>query len=221
MFCSNCGKELAPGEVCTCANENNDDAVQENAPAVEEAVNHDSAPIEEQPVEAPAQQPESVNPVPQQNYYNPAPQQQSYYNPQPQQGFNNVQPNNINAFPGVFYDPTKAVSEEKPKEKVPARTDYPEGYRIKRKYVAVILAATLGVFGIHNFYLGDKNKALAQLLVATVGGIVTFGAAFVGVCVWATVEAVLLLTEDMDKDFNGYKIQTFEEALAKEMGKDK
>ena len=221
MFCSNCGKELAPGEVCTCADENSNVPQQESIPDTGAAMNQENAPVEEaQPAEAPVQQPENPNPAPQQNYYNPAPAQQSYYNPQAQQG-NNAQPNYMNAFPGVFYDPTQAVSEDKPKEKVPARTDYPEGYKIKRKYVAVILAATLGVFGIHNFYLGDKNKALAQLLVATVGGIVTFGAAFVGVCVWATVEAVLLLTEDMDKDFNGYKIQTFEEALAKEMGKDK
>lgn len=220
MFCPNCGKELNPGEVCTCANEFQSSVVTDDITEVKEEAVQGGAPIEEkQPVEEASG---VENAALQQNYYNPQPQQQGYYNPQPQpqQEYNDAQMNNPNVFPGVFYDPTQAVNESQPKEKIPARTDYPEGYKIKRKYVAVILAATLGVFGIHNFYLGDKNRGLAQLLVATVGGIVTFGAAFIAAYVWATVEAVLLLTEDIDKDFSGFKIQTFEEALAKQMGKE-
>ena len=43
-----------------------------------------------------------------------------------------------------------------------ARTDYPEGYKIKKKYVAVILAFTFGWLGIHNFYLGNKTKAIVK-----------------------------------------------------------
>ena len=126
------------------------------------------------------------------------------------------------AFPGAYYDPTEAINNSEPveKEDVPARTDYPEGYKIKKKYVAVLLALSVGAFGIHNFYLGNSNKGLAQLLVAAVGGLFTFGIATVGVTIWATVEGVLLLTENIDKDYNGYKIQTFEEAIAKEMKKD-
>ena len=33
---------------------------------------------------------------------------------------------------------------------------------------------------------------------------------------WSIVDAVLLLTENEDKDANGFKIQTFEEALVAE-----
>ena len=141
------------------------------------------------------------------------PQQAQYV----QQGYN---PNYI-AFPGAYYDPTEAINNSVPveKENVPARTDYPEGYKIKKKYVAVLLALSVGVFGIHNFYLGNSNKGLAQLLVATVGGLFTFGIATIGVTIWATVEGVLLFTENIDKDSNGYKIQTFEESVAKAMNK--
>ncbi len=101
-----------------------------------------------------------------------------------------------------------------PVQTPPARTDYPEGYKIKRKYAAVILAATLGVFGIHNFYLGDSNKAIIHILVATLGSLLA-GLGFIASYIWAIVEAVQLLTDSIDRDSNGYKIQTFEEALVK------
>lgn len=190
MFCANCGKELKEGEVCTCTQTNEE--IIENPPVQKTAA-------EEAPVEA---------------YYNPE-AQQNYYNPE-------VNNTNYNVFPGAYYDPTQAYNaqNQEPKEKIPARTDYPEGYKIKKKHVAVLLALSFGVFGIHNFYLGNSNRGLAQVLVATVGGLFSFGLATIGVLIWATVEAVLLLTENIDKDSNGYKIQTFEESLAKQINKD-
>lgn len=97
---------------------------------------------------------------------------------------------------------------------IPARTDYPEGYKIKKKYVAVLLGATLGALGIHNFYLGNQSKAIAQLLICLVGSLL-FGLGMVAASIWALIETVQLLTEDIDKDANGFKIMTFEESLVK------
>jgi len=191
MFCPNCGKELQEGEVCTCT--------QTNEEAVKAA-----------PVQEPVAEDIPVQEAPQQNYYAP---------PVQQEGFN-PQANNVAVFPGTYYDPQKAYENAQPEEKLPARCDYPEGYKIKKKYVAVLLAASLGMFGIHNFYLGNKDKALAQVLISTVGGLLSFGVGFIAVSVWAIVETVLLLTEDIDRDFNGFKIQTFEEAIAAQMKKD-
>lgn len=151
---------------------------------------------------------------PEQNYYDPS-VQQGYYNPNVQQGVYNQQQYQTQ---GTYYDPNAAYYNPPAPEKGPARTDYPKGYKIKKKYAAVILAATLGVFGIHNFYLGNTGKAIAQVLIATVGSLF-LGIGFVAAYVWATVEAVLLLIESIDRDADGYKIQTFEEALAKEMNK--
>ncbi|MBE6740767.1 MAG: TM2 domain-containing protein [Ruminococcaceae bacterium] len=102
---------------------------------------------------------------------------------------------------------------------MPARTDYPEGYKIKKKYVAIILAYTLGVYGIHNFYLGEKTKGLIQVLLSTVGAILTLGLSFFAVQIWVIVEMVTLFTESTDRDANGFKIMTMEEAIAREIKK--
>lgn len=147
MHCTNCGKELLEGEICTCT--------------------------------AQAQAPQEAPPQPQ------------YIPPYPPQGYAPA--------------PMPII---KPK----ASKDYPEGYKIKRKYVAVILAVALGVVGIHNFYLGNKEKAIAQLLIATIGSLLIIGPIIT--LVWSMVEAVQLLCEYIDADANGYKIQTFEEAIA-------
>ncbi|MBQ9227422.1 MAG: TM2 domain-containing protein [Eubacterium sp.] len=85
---------------------------------------------------------------------------------------------------------------------------------MKKKYVAVLLGATLGALGIHNFYLGNQSKAIAQLLICLVGSLL-FGLGAVAASVWALIETVQLLTEDIDKDANGFKIMTFEESLVK------
>ncbi len=135
------------------------------------------------------------------------PQQNTYYAPvppvMPQQGAYQQNPYQQPPFYGA--PPVAPV----------ARTDYPQGYKPKRKYAAIILAVTLGPFGIHNFYLGHKNKALAQLLICVIGSLLV-GLGFIAAWVWALVDAVELLTDKQDMDENGFKIQTFEEALVAE-----
>lgn len=186
--CPNCGRELADGEVCIC-NVMNQEPVNPTAPQPEPT-----------PMADPMPTPDSA---PQYEYH---PQPEYTQNEYSQQGYQTVPPQENGYYapvPPVYY----------PEMKQPARTDYPMGYKIKKKYVAVILAASLGPFGIHNFYLGNKNRALAQVLLSTVGALFTFGISTAAVSVWALVEAVLLLTENIDADGEGYKIQTFEESL--------
>ena len=140
---------------------------------------------------------ESFAPEEQQGFYNNA--DQGYYEqPAPE--------------PAPVYAPPVPIN-------MPARTDYPEGYRIKKKYIAIILAYTLGVFGIHNFYLGDKTKGLIQVLVSTVGSILTLGLGYIAVQIWVIIELVGLFIETKDRDANGFKIMTLEESIAREMKK--
>jgi TM2 domain-containing membrane protein YozV len=148
------------------------------------------------------EQPVTEQVPPQQNYYQPNQPPEGYYNPnpnQPPQG----EPNYYQGEPQYYVPP----------EKMPANTDYPDGYKVKKKYVAVILGAVLGALGIHNFYLGNTGKAIAQLLLATVGCLVIVGPIIAEV--WSIVETVLILTESIDRDSNGFKIQTLEESIAK------
>lgn len=102
--------------------------------------------------------------------------QQKYTNQQPgQQPNQNGQPININV-------------------NVP-----PPGYIPKSKVAAGILGILLGSLGIHNFYLGFKGKAIAQLLITllTCG----FGAAITSI--WGLVEGIIILTSSVYYDAYG------------------
>ncbi len=162
---------------------------------VNEAAAAPQPPVEEPQAEPVA--PQAPEQAPQQTYYAPVPP----VAPQP----NAFQQNPYQQAPFYGAPPVAPV----------ARRDYPQGYKPKRKYAAVILAVTLGPFGIHNFYLGHKNKGLTQLLIAVIGSLFV-GLGFIAAYVWAIVDAVELLTDKQDMDENGFKIQTFEEALVAE-----
>lgn len=114
------------------------------------------------------------------------------------------------------YQPQPQPQQFAPPVAVPAgpRTDYPEGYKIKKKNVAVILGWTLGFLGIHNFYLGNQSKAIAQLLICLIGNLL-FGLGFIAAAIWAIIDTVQLLTEDNNTDANGFKIMTFEESIVR------
>lgn len=72
----------------------------------------------------------------------------------------------------------------------------------KSKLVAGLLAIFLGTYGVHNFYLGNTGKAIAQLLITLltcfVGSIVT--------SVWALIEGVMLLCGKIETDGYGNKL---------------
>ncbi len=73
----------------------------------------------------------------------------------------------------------------------------------KSKLVAGLLAIFLGTLGIHNFYLGYTGKAVAQLLVSLIGGIVTCGIATVAIEIWALIEGIMLLCGKITVDGKG------------------
>jgi len=63
----------------------------------------------------------------------------------------------------------------------------------KNKMVAGLLGIFLGVYGVHNFYLGNTGKAVAQLLLGTLGMFLFFlGPLISGI--WGLVEGILILT---------------------------
>ena len=87
------------------------------------------------------------------------------------------------------------------------------GGEAKSKIAAGLLGIFLGQFGIHNFYLGYKNKALIQVIVTgvchligiftcTVGYIVTIWP-ILGMAIWGLVEGIMILTGSINKDAGG------------------
>jgi TM2 domain-containing membrane protein YozV len=69
----------------------------------------------------------------------------------------------------------------------------------KSRILAGVLGILLGCFGVHNFYLGFKNKAIAQLLITvlTCG----YGALITGI--WGLIEGILILTGSVAADATG------------------
>jgi len=60
--------------------------------------------------------------------------------------------------------------------------------------VAGILALFLGSFGVHNFYLGFKKRAIAQLLLTLLGFITVFAVLVIFACVaYAAEQSTVIL----------------------------
>lgn len=69
----------------------------------------------------------------------------------------------------------------------------------KSKIIAGLFGIFLGTFGIHNFYLGYKNKAMTQLLLTVLSfGILSFISA-----IWGFIEGILILIGSINVDANG------------------
>ena len=73
-----------------------------------------------------------------------------------------------------------------------------DGTRNKSKTAAGILSFTLGVFGMQNFYLGNTNKAVAQLLLGTVGAIVIVGPIIAQV--WGIIDGIAIISGSVVAD---------------------
>lgn len=65
----------------------------------------------------------------------------------------------------------------------------------KSKIAAGLLAIFLGVFGIHNFYLGYTKKGTIQIVISLV--LSWTGIAPIAIEIWAIVEAVKILSGNM------------------------
>lgn len=69
----------------------------------------------------------------------------------------------------------------------------------KSKIAAGLLGIFLGLFGVHNFYLGYTGKAIAQLLITVLScGFLAFVSS-----IWGLVEGILILTGSMNVDAEG------------------
>ena len=81
------------------------------------------------------------------------------------------------------------------------------GSEAKSKMAAGLLGIFLGGFGIHNFYLGFTNKALIQLLVSLIGGVITCGLATVAMEILGLVEGIQILTGTINTDAQGVPLK--------------
>ena len=69
----------------------------------------------------------------------------------------------------------------------------------KSKMAAGLLAIFLGAYGVHNFYLGNTGKAVAQLLISLLS---CFMLAPVS-GIWALVEGIMILSGSITTDGKG------------------
>lgn len=85
----------------------------------------------------------------------------------------------------------------------------PAGYAQKSKLAAGLFGIFLGCFGVHNFYLGNTGKAVAQLLLTVIGWILIIGPAVAGI--WGLVEGILILCShygsQWHRDAQGVELQ--------------
>jgi TM2 domain-containing membrane protein YozV len=73
----------------------------------------------------------------------------------------------------------------------------------KSKMVAGLLGIFFGAVGAHNFYLGYKGKAIAQLLLTLLTcGLLSFVSA-----IWGLIEGVLILSGSINEDANGIPLE--------------
>ena len=75
----------------------------------------------------------------------------------------------------------------------------------KSKIVAGILGIIIGVWGVHNFYLGFTGKAVAQLLLGTVGIFILIGPAISGI--WGFIEGLIILCSNDPRDAKGMPLR--------------
>ncbi len=87
---------------------------------------------------------------------------------------------------------------------VPVMRAAPAG--AKSKIAAGLLGIFLGWLGVHNFYLGFTSKAVAQVLLGTVG-VCLMGLGPVVSGIWGLVEGIMILTGSIDKDAQGFALK--------------
>lgn len=75
----------------------------------------------------------------------------------------------------------------------------------KSKLIAGLLALFLGSLGIHNFYLGNTNKGIAQLCLTIFGWIICVGPIIAEI--WAFVEAIMIFTGSISTDATGNQLK--------------
>ena len=69
----------------------------------------------------------------------------------------------------------------------------------KSKMTAGLLGICLGAFGVHNFYLGYKGKAIAQLLITLLSCFMLSEVS----AIWGLIEGIMLLSGSINTDADG------------------
>lgn len=70
---------------------------------------------------------------------------------------------------------------------------------VKSKLIAGLLGIFVGVFGVHNYYLGYNKKATTQLLITVLSfGILSFVSA-----IWGLIEGIQILSGTINTDADG------------------
>ena len=111
----------------------------------------------------------------------------------------------------------KSTAEETPKEEntntyesipspevTPVPTTAP-AVEQKSKLAAGLFGIFLGAFGIHNFYLGYKNKAIAQLVLTIALGCIAIGP--IVSSIWGLIEGILIIAGEIKTDANGVPLK--------------
>ena len=76
----------------------------------------------------------------------------------------------------------------------------------KSRMAAGLLGIFLGAWGVHNFYLGYTEKAVAQLVLSIVGILLacfTYGIINVAVSIWGLIEGIMILCGSINTDADG------------------
>jgi len=71
--------------------------------------------------------------------------------------------------------------------------------QFRSRLAAGLLAVLVGWLGVHNFYLGNTGKGLAQLLITTL----TCGVGWPISFIWSLVEGIMILTNSINVDSQG------------------
>lgn len=84
------------------------------------------------------------------------------------------------------------------------------GYKPKQKLVAGLLALFVGMYGIHNFYLGYTTKGIIQVVgtfLSFILCLVFIGYVFLfGIAIWVLVEAIMIFAGGIKVDGKGYPL---------------
>ncbi len=81
----------------------------------------------------------------------------------------------------------------------PQMNQYAQYPNQKSKLVAGLLGIFVGSLGIHNFYLGNTGRGIAQIIVS----FVTCG---IG-SIWGFIEGIMILTGSINVDANGVPLK--------------
>lgn len=77
----------------------------------------------------------------------------------------------------------------------------------KSRVIAVILGIFFGSYGIHNFYLGYKNRGIIQFLLSFFTFLFSLPLIGFFVFIWGITETILILIRVIDKDGYGNSIR--------------